>query len=114
MIKEYYIIVRNSNGKYGFEPRVGHIFTDKNGNKYGVLKEDKVYLIYELTTGLRADRRKYSAHTLNEIQWAIDSVADLVTERLKKDEPFLDKCRAVVRAGYKSMEERDREFANEK
>lgn len=108
MIKEYYIIVRNKYGKLYFEPRIGHIFTDKNGNKYGTLKEDGRYLIYELSTGMHADHCKYPAHTLNEIQCAIDSVADVVSKRLKEDDSFFDKCRAVIKEGYKSMEERYR------
>lgn len=115
MIKEYYIIVKNSKGEYGFEPRVGHIVTDKNGNKYGILKEDGIYLIYELTTGMRADHCKYPAHKLSEIQWAIDAVADFITSQIeRKDCPFYDQCREIIKAGYKAMEERDREFANEK
>lgn len=112
MIKEYYIIVRNMNGLH-FEPRVGHIFTDNNGNQYGTLKENGHYLIYELSTGMRADHHKYTARKLSEVQWAIDSVADIVSQRLKADDAFLDKCREVIKEGYKAMEARVNEFANE-
>lgn len=114
MKKKYCIIVRNEKGELYFEPRFGHIFTDKNGNKYGTLKKDGIYLVYELTTGMREDLRNYPAHTLGEIQCEVDSVADTVSIFLKKNNSFLDKCRAVIKEGYKTMEKQDLEFAKEK
>lgn len=81
----------------------GHIFTDKNGYEYGVIKEGRTYAIYNLITGMRADHYKYPAHKLSEIQWAIDSVSDVVKSVLEKnDYCFIDKCRKVIEEAYKT------------